>query len=157
MRLCTAFILVLILAGCSAKPTEPAAARFERSVISVPSEHSVAETLDKLEQALSQKGMKIFTRIDHSAGAISVGKQLRPTALLIFGNPKVGTPLMQCDQTAALDLPQKALAWQDESGQVWLSYNSPAFLAQRHQLTNCAETIAKIEKALANFARVATN
>lgn len=78
--------------------------------------------------------MTVFTRIDHSAGAKKVDKELRPTELVIFGNPKVGTPLMQCVQTVAIDLPQKMLIWQDEAGTTWLSYNNPSYLAKRHHI-----------------------
>ena len=98
----------------------------------------------------------LFIRINHAAGARKVGKNLRPTELLVFGNPKVGTPLIQCSQSVAIDLPQKALIWQDDKGQVWLSYNDSNYLAQRHGLSQCAEVIKKVEKALNNFAKAAT-
>jgi uncharacterized protein (DUF302 family) len=125
-------------------------------LISVKSPHDVKVTADRLENILNQKGMKVFIRINHAAGAQKVGKELRPTELIIFGNPKVGTPLMQCSQGVAIDLPQKALIWQDDKGQVWLSYNDPNYLVQRHGLTGCAEVIKKVEKALSNFANAAT-
>ena len=98
----------------------------------------------------------LFIRINHAAGARKVGKNLRPTELLVFGNPKVGTPLIQCSHSVAIDLPQKALIWQDDKGQVWLSYNDSNYLAQRHGLSQCAEVIKKVEKALSNFAKAAT-
>ena len=125
-------------------------------LISVKSSHDVEVTADRLENILNQKGMTVFIRIDHAAGAQKVGKKMRPTELIIFGNPKVGTPLMQCTQSVAIDLPQKALISEDEKGQVWLSYNDPNYLAQRHGLTGCAEVIKKVEKALSNFAKAAT-
>jgi uncharacterized protein (DUF302 family) len=125
-------------------------------LVSIPSPHSVASTIDRLTSALEAKGMRIFARIDHRAGAEQAGETLRPTELLIFGNPKVGTPLMLCGQSMAIDLPQKALAWEDAQGQVWLSYNEPVYLAQRHRLSGCEEAVAKITKALAGFARQAT-
>jgi len=125
-------------------------------MITVSSAHDVKTTADRLVQSLTAKGMTVFTRIDHAAGAAKVGKNLRPTELVIFGNPKVGTPLMQCDQGTAIDLPQKALIWEDEDGKVWLSYNDPKYLAQRHDLSQCAEVVKKIEKALGNFAAMAT-
>ncbi len=100
--------------------------------------------------------MTIFKRVSHSDGAAKAGLQLRPTELLIFGNPKVGTPLMQCEQTTALDLPQKALAYVDVKGQVWLAYNDPKYIAARHDVKNCEQVINKISKALANFSRAAT-
>jgi uncharacterized protein (DUF302 family) len=125
-------------------------------LISVKSSHDVKATADRLENVLKQKGMNVFIRINHAASAAKVGKELRPTELIIFGNPKVGTPLMQCSQSVAIDLPQKALIWQDDKGQVWLTYNDPNYLAQRHELTGCAEVIKKVEKALSNFAKAAT-
>jgi len=125
-------------------------------IVSVKSSHDVKTTVNRLVQSLTNKGMTVFTRIDHAAGAAKVGKTLRPTELVVFGNPKVGTPLMQCDQGAAIDLPQKALIWEDGSGQVWLSYNDPNYLAQRHDLSKCAEVVKKIEQALGNFAAMAT-
>ncbi len=125
-------------------------------LIVVKSSHSVAATADKLESALGEKGMTVFNRIDHAAGAESVGKQLRPTELVIFGNPKVGTSLMHCSQSVAADLPQKALVWEDEGGQVWLGYNDPAYLKARHGLDGCDKVLDKVSKALANFAQAAT-
>ncbi|NJL61169.1 MAG: DUF302 domain-containing protein [Methylacidiphilales bacterium] len=83
--------------------------------------------------------MEEIPKIDHAAGAKSINQELRPTQLIIFGNPAAGTPLMQCNQTAGIDLPQKALIWQDEQGQVWFGYNSPKYLMARHQLKDCGE------------------
>ena len=125
-------------------------------LISVKSSHDVEVTADRLENILNQKGMTVFLRINHAAGAQKVGKKLRPTELVIFGNPKVGTPLMKCSQSVAIDLPQKALIWQDDKGQVWLSYNDPNYLVQRHGLSECAGVIKKVEQALSNFAKAAT-
>jgi uncharacterized protein (DUF302 family) len=85
-----------------------------------------------------------------------VGKQLRPTELVIFGNPKVGAPLMQCGQTIGIDLPQKALIWQDDNGQVWLTYNDPLYLAKRHEIAGCEPVLDKVQNALKNFAQAAT-
>jgi uncharacterized protein (DUF302 family) len=109
-------------------------------LIALKSPYSTKETLDRLEKTLEQKGMTIFARIDHAAGAAKIGKALRPTELLIFGNPKGGTPFMECAQTAGIDLPLKALAWKDATGQVWLGYNDPAFLARRHEAPQCKVT-----------------
>ncbi|UCF92276.1 MAG: DUF302 domain-containing protein [Desulfobacterales bacterium] len=128
----------------------------ENGLINVKSVHAVQDTADRLEKALQEKGMTVFVRINHAEGAQKVGKDLRPTELVIFGNPKVGAPLMQCGQTVAIDLPQKALIWEDDGGQVWLSYNDPAYLARRHGITDCKEVVAAIAKALDNFARAAT-
>lgn len=125
-------------------------------VIRIKSMHSVTETVDKLESALTSKGMKIFKRVSHSSGAAKVGLELRPTELLLFGNPKVGTPLMQCQQLAALDLPQKALVYEDKNGRVWFAYNDPKYIAKRHKITGCDDVVNKISKALANFSEAAT-
>ena len=106
----------------------------DNGIVSKASPYPVAETLDRLENALRGKGIKIFTRIDQQAEARGVGLTLRPTQLLIFGDPRGGTPLMDAHPSLALDLPLKALAWEAEGGQVWLSYNSPAYLKDRHAL-----------------------
>jgi uncharacterized protein (DUF302 family) len=124
--------------------------------VNVRSNYNVKMTADRLEAVLTQKGMTVFIRIDHAAGANRVGKRLRPTELIIFGNPKVGAPLMQCSQSVGLDLPQKALIWEDEAGLVWLSYNDPKYLAKRHGLTKCGEVLKMVENALRNFAIAAT-
>jgi uncharacterized protein (DUF302 family) len=100
--------------------------------------------------------MNVFLRINHTEGARKVGQELRPTELVIFGNPKVGTPLMQCGQTAAIDPPQKALIWQDENGQVWLAYNDPQYKATRHGIDGCKTVLNKVKNALKNFAKAAT-
>ena len=128
----------------------------DSGLISLKSSHDVKTTADRLENALNQKGMTVFIRINHAAGAQKVGQKLRPTELIVFGNPKVGTPLMQCRQSTAIDLPQKALIWEDEDGTVWLSYNDPNYLVERHGIAGCAEVVKKIEKALSNFAKAAT-
>ncbi len=120
------------------------------------SSHSVSATLDKLEAILNDKGMKIFTRVPHAEGAANAGLELRPTELLLFGNPKIGTPLMNCAQSIAIDLPQKALAWEDENGQTWLAYNDPAWLKSRHAAEGCDAVFDKVAGALANFAAAAT-
>ncbi len=128
----------------------------DSGIISVKSSHDVRITADRLENTLRAKGMRVFIRINHTEGARKVGGKLRPTEVVIFGNPKVGTPLMQCSQSAGIDLPQKALIWKDEAGQVWLSYNDPKYLAKRHGIKECVEVIKKIERALRNFAYAAT-
>lgn len=125
-------------------------------MISIKSAHSVAVTADRLEKILGSKGMTVFKRIDHAAGAQKVGKTLPPTELVIFGNPKVGTPLMLCSHSVAIDLPQKALIWQDEAGQVWFSYNDPQYLALRHNIQGCDEVLKKVAGALGNFAKKAS-
>lgn len=124
-------------------------------LIELKSGYGAKETMDRLESAMKQKGLNVFARIDHAAGAAKIGKQLRPTELLIFGNPQGGTPFMECAQTVGIDLPLKALVWQDESGQVWLGYNDPAYLAVRHRVAQCPAA-AGLKKALAGFAQQAT-
>jgi uncharacterized protein (DUF302 family) len=104
----------------------------ERGIIDVPSRYSVPETLERLEAILKEKGITVFALVDHSGEAEKSGLKMRPTQLLIFGSPKGGTPLMVAAPRLAIDLPLKALAWQDEQGQVWLSYNSAEYLQQRH-------------------------
>ena len=104
----------------------------DKGLIHLPSKHTVDETLQRLEELLKQKGVALFARIDHSGEAAKVGLEMRPTRLLIFGSPKAGTPLMQAAPTLAIDLPLKALSWQDAEGKVWLTYNDPAYLQRRH-------------------------
>ena len=133
-----------------------ASAYATEGMISIKSAHTVAVTADRLEKILGSKGMTVFKRIDHAAGAQKVGKTLRPTELVIFGNPKVGTPLMLCRQSVAIDLPQKALIWQDEAGQVWFSYNDPQYLALRHNIQGCDKVLKKVAGALGNFAKKAS-
>ena len=142
------FTLLLIILSVSNTPTFSATAD---GMIRIKSNHSVSGTLNKLEAVLKKKGMTIFKRVSHSDGAAKVSMKLRDTELLIFGNPKVGTPLMLCQQTVALDLPQKALAYEDKKGQVWLAYNDPKYIAARHHITGCEKTITKITNALAKL------
>ena len=129
----------------------------DSGLVSVKSAHSVKTTADRLESLLKSKGMRVFNRIDHAGGANTVNKTLRPTELIIFGNPKIGTVLMQCKQSIGIDLPQKALVWEDSTGQVWLSYNNPKYVADRHQIKKCADVLKKIKNALGNFAKAATS
>jgi uncharacterized protein (DUF302 family) len=115
------------------------------------------ETMNKLEVEVKAKGMTVFARIDHAAGAAQVGLPLRPTELLIFGNAKGGTPLMQSMQTIGIDLPLKALVWKDASGNTWLSYNDPSWLAKRHGLGRETEaTVSAMTAALDTVASAAT-
>ncbi len=122
-------------------------------IIDAPSRYSVPETLARLQSILREKGIKVFALVDHSGEAEKAGLAMRPTQLLIFGSPKSGTPLMVASPRLAIDLPLKALAWQDEQEQVWLSYNSPEYLQQRHGLPvelvkNIAGIGALIQKAV---------
>ena len=107
-----------------------------KGLVHVPSKGSVPETLDRLESIVKSRGLTVFARIDFSGDADKVGLSMRPTQLLSFGNPKAGTPLMIASPTVAIDLPLKALAWEDGNGKVWLSYNSPDYLKMRHDLPN---------------------
>ena len=104
-------------------------------IIDLECKHSVAETVERLEVLLQSKGMKIFARIDQAAEANASGLAMRPMVLLVFGNPQAGTPLMIAHPSLAIDLPLKALVWEAADGKVWLSYNSPEFLQQRHGLS----------------------
>ncbi len=119
------------------------------------SSHSVKETVDRLEAVVKGKGLRVFARIDHAAGAKKVDMALRPTELIIFGSPKVGTPLMQAEQTLGLDLPLKVLAWKDADGQVWLAYEAPADMAAARGLPKDNPVIKKITGALNNFTNAA--
>jgi uncharacterized protein (DUF302 family) len=101
-------------------------------LLQVASKYSVEETVTRLESVLGERGVRVFALIDHSGEAEKVGLKMRPTKLVIFGNPKGGTPVMVAAPTIAIDLPLKALVWEDESGKVWVSYNSPEYLQQRH-------------------------
>lgn len=117
----------------------------DNGIVDVPSRYSVPETLARLQSILKEKGMTVFALVDHSGEAEKAGLTMRPTQLLIFGSPKGGTPLMVATPKLAIDLPLKALAWQDGQGQVWLSYNSPEYLQQRHGFpTDLLKNIAGI-------------
>lgn len=132
------------------------AAFADSGMIAVKSTHDVPTTTDKLVAALEKKGMGIFARIDHAAGAKKVEMTLDPTELVIFGNPKIGTALMKCGPSIAIDLPLKALIWEDGDGQTWLGYNDPAYLVERHKLEGCEKVIEKVTGALAAFSKAAT-
>ena len=125
-------------------------------MINIKSMFGVKETADRLEGILATKGMTIFTRINHSEAAKNIGIELRETELIIFGNPKVGSPLMQCQQSMAIDLPQKALIWKNAQGTVWISYNDPRYLQNRHNIPGCNEIITKISNALAGITKAAS-
>tara|TARA_R110001592_G_scaffold285867_2_gene554431 strand:+ start:5674 stop:6123 length:450 start_codon:yes stop_codon:yes gene_type:complete len=120
----------------------------KESLISVESKYSVKETADRFVSILENKGLTLFTRIDHQKNGASVNLELRETEVIIFGNPKAGTPLMQCSQQAAIDLPQKALVWKGADNKVWLSYNNPEYIKQRHNIQGCDKVITKISNIL---------
>jgi uncharacterized protein (DUF302 family) len=110
----------------------------------------VKATADRFEELAKQRGLTIFARIDHAAGAAKVGKSLRPTELIIFGSPQSGTPFMECAQTVGIDLPLKVLVWEDASAQTWIGFNDPAYLAARHSAAQCP-IVENIRKALASL------
>jgi uncharacterized protein (DUF302 family) len=118
----------------------------DNGIVTIPSHQSVDQTVQKLEGILQAKGVKLFALIDHSGEAEKAGMQMRPTKLLIFGNPKAGTPLMIASPSIAIDLPLKVLVWEDAGGKAWISYNSPSYLQARHGLpTELVQTIAVVE------------
>ena len=114
--------------------------------------HSVADTMDRLEQKVSAAGFKVFARVNHGAGAKSVNMELRPTELLIFGNPKGGTVLLQSEQTVGIDLPLKYLVWEDAAGKVQIGWNDPAWIVGRHHITDKAPVVKKMTGGLNKFA-----
>jgi len=124
----------------------------DKGLINRSSIYDVKVTADRLEEILKEKGMNVFARINHAAGARTIDEELRPTELIIFGNPALGTPLMQSSQSAAIDLPMKLLVWLDDSGKVWITYNDPKYLVERHGIEGCDELISKIEDGLSGVA-----
>jgi uncharacterized protein (DUF302 family) len=128
----------------------------DNGLISKKSKYSVTETIDRLEKALKEKGITIAMRWSHSDRANKVDIPLRPTELLVFGNPKLGSNFFTSKQTSGIDLPMKALAYEDEKGQVWLTYNDPQYIADRHGIDDRKKVVAKMSKALDNFFSVAT-
>jgi uncharacterized protein (DUF302 family) len=123
----------------------------------VPSSFAAKETMDRLEAAAKAKGLTVFARVDHAGGAAAVGLSLRPTELIIFGNARGGTPLMRANQTAGIDLPLKALVYEDAVGKVWLAYNDPAWIARRHGLDSAVDgNVNALSEALGALARHAT-
>lgn len=146
-KIISIFLLSLCFCG-------PAAA--QQGLVSLKSNHDVLVTANRLESALKEKGITIFARIDHAAGARKIGKELQPTLLLIFGSPAMGTPLIQGSRTAGIDLPLKALIWEDREGQVWLTYNDPNYLVRRHGITEMKDLVRKMEEAQSNFGATAT-
>jgi uncharacterized protein (DUF302 family) len=127
----------------------------EDDLVTLPSAHGARETVERLKSLLSRKGIEVFADVDHAAGARKVGLSLRPTRVLIFGNPQAGTPLMQSRQTIGLDLPLRVLVWEDEAGRVWLTYHRPEFLARRHNVPGCEEAVTALGTGLAALARAA--
>jgi uncharacterized protein (DUF302 family) len=145
MRQCALLLIGFVL-------SVSAQGKHKNGIVDVPSKHSVDETVDRVKNILQSKGIALFCLIDHSGEAAKVGLKMPPTKLLIFGSPKAGTPLMLASPSIAIDLPLKILVWQDAEGKVWVSYNSPEYLQQRHNLPqnlvqNIAVVAALAEKA----------
>ena len=128
----------------------------DNGMITKKSNYSAKETIDRLEDVLKKKGITIAMRWNHSKKAEAVGISLRPTILLVFGNPKLGSNFFTSKQTSGIDLPMKALAWEDEKGQVWLTYNDPSYIAKRHGITDRDEVVKKMTGALDKFSSAAT-
>ena len=125
-----------------------AAAPARNGLVSLKSSFPVRETVDRLARLVESKGLTVFCRIDHAANAVSAGLELRPTEVLVFGNATGGTPLMQANQSIGIDLPLKALAWQDSAGQTWLSYNDPVWLTARHGIETVGTSAAMAMRSL---------
>ena len=138
MRNLFLFLLIILSTPCIAS----------EGVIKVKSNYPVQETADRLEQAIKNKGLTFFTRISHSENAEKANMDLKPTVLLIFGNPKIGTPIMQCSRSAAIDLPQKFLIYQEADDSVWILYNDPSYLAKRHNIEGCKEELRTVSNVL---------
>jgi uncharacterized protein (DUF302 family) len=143
MRFLQELLKGLLCTSLTVAPLAAGIAQAGDNLITKSSNYSVPETIDRIERAVMEKGMKIFARIDHGGEAKKAGLEMRPTQLLIFGNPKGGTALMVSRPTAAIDLPMKALAWTDKDGKVWLTYNSPELLHERHGVP--AELTSKLD------------
>jgi uncharacterized protein (DUF302 family) len=152
MRMLTRGLIAaaVLLVPCS-RPADAAS-----GLVTRPSPYGVVETIDRLEAAARERGLAVIARVDHAAAAQRAGLVLRPTQLLVFGNPRGGTPLMQSAQPAGIDLPLKALAWEDERGQVWLGYNEPRWIAERHGVVDRAEVVSAMASVLAALAETAT-
>jgi len=142
--------MVALLAGATQVQAQ------SQGVVVKQSAFSVKETLDRLEKVFEQKGIRVFARIDHQAGANRINKELAPAQVLIFGNPKIGTPLMQSNIVAGLDLPMKALAYQDDTGKVFLVYNHPGYLNRRHGIKDRNRLAQTVSRILINLTDQAT-
>ena len=124
-------------------------------LVTTPSPYDVSETSDRLESIIKDKGLTIFNHIDHSVNAANAELELNPTQVIIFGNPQVGTPLMKCSPTTAIDLPQKILIYQDSNNQTQVVYNGPQYLKQRHNITDCDSVLKKVSGTLKNIVETA--
>jgi uncharacterized protein (DUF302 family) len=137
-------------------PASDALSRIE-GLTSIQSSFGPKETMDRLEAEIRTRSLDVFARIDHAAGAAEVGLTLRPTELIIFGNARGGTPLMESAQTVGIDLPLKALVWQDALGKTWLSYNEPSWIAQRHNVTNAEPVVNKMTAMMSAIVKKAAS
>jgi uncharacterized protein (DUF302 family) len=156
MKLFSLALASLALAACTtmAPPENPQGVH---GMIAIKSAHSAKVTMDRYEAAVKAASMNVFARVDHAAGAQRIGKSLRPTEVLIWGSPQAGTPMLECSQTVGIDLPQKALVWQDAGGDVYLGWNDPVHLVtNRHETKGCEGVTTAIARALAGFAKQAT-
>ena len=157
-----AALAVLIALSCStsggtiAQEKEPKVNKSDDALVTLPSVHTHGETVERFKTLLAKKGIRLFAQIDHAAEARQTGMTLRPTQVLIFGNPKAGTPLMQSKQSIGLDLPLRALVWEDEQGKVWLTYSRVGNLAQRHQIADRDDVVKALDAGLSALAREAT-
>ncbi|WP_299694613.1 DUF302 domain-containing protein [uncultured Vibrio sp.] len=147
MRILPSLCAVLLSASFSIAASD--------GLIKYQSHYSVQETADRFEDIAKSKGLTLFARIDHQKNASQVGLELRSTEVILFGNPKVGTQLMQCTQDVAIDLPQKVLVTEDANSTVWLSYNDPNYLMERHAINGCDEVIEKISAVLSKLSEAA--
>ncbi len=142
--------------GCSTMPA-PDNPRGVHGMIAVKSAHSAKITMDKFEAAVKAANMNVFARVDHAAGAQRIGQTLRPTEVLIWGSPQGGTPMLLCAQTVGIDLPQKALVWQEANGDVYLGWNDPVHLVtNRHETKGCEAVTQNVAKAIVGFVAQAT-
>ena len=142
-----AMVMFVPLAGCATVG--------DNGLVTVPSAHDVPTTVQRFEAAVAKRGLRVFTTVDHAAGARRVDQSLRPTTLMLFGSPKVGTRLMRCSQTAGIDLPLKVLVYEDAAGKTHIAYNGTDWLSDRHGLGDCGEVLANVAKALDGLARAA--
>ncbi|MGM8909870.1 DUF302 domain-containing protein [Psychrobacter sp. 1U1] len=136
-------------------PETMTAINADKGLVTMQSNHSVQDTAEKLAAIIESKGMKVFARVDHQKNAQGADLTLRPTQVIMFGNPKAGTPLMNCEQSVAIDLPQKILISEDADKKVWLSYNNPEYLKERHNIKGCDTQLANIAKALEGVSKAA--
>ena len=142
-----AMVTIVLLAGCATVA--------DKGLVTMPSAHDVPTTVARFEAAVAKRGLRVFTTVDHAAGARRVDQSLRPTTLMLFGSPRVGTRLMRCSQTAGIDLPLKVLVYEDASGQTFVAYNATDWLSDRHGLGECAGVLDNVAKALDGLATAA--